>query len=165
VIDLERKTKILITSVALVLAILFGIAAMAYANSTTTDTNTVTDLTCNDNGHFFGGHGHDIFAREPYGLGCNVPITVSQEYKDNVINIAKNDTDVQNLLNDGYNITAVRPIINATVQGDGTVTLKATSAVVTLEKGTTGRASVWVNIEEGKVTRIVILTRTVIEKP
>jgi hypothetical protein len=165
VIDLERKTKILTASVTLILATLFGIAAMAYANSVTADTNTATNVTCNDNGYFFGGHGRDVFARQPYGLGCSVPITVSEEYKENVINIAKNDTDVQNLLNDGYNITAVRPIISATVQGDGTVTMKATSAVVTLVKGTTGHASVWVNLEEGKVTRIVILTRTVIEKP
>jgi len=34
-----------------------------------------------------------------------------------------------------------------------------------LQKDTSGRASVFVNLEEGKVTRIVILTRTVIEKP
>jgi hypothetical protein len=43
--------------------------------------------------------------------------------------------------------------------------MKATSAIVMLEKGTTGHASVWVNVDEAKVTRIVILTRTVIEKP
>jgi hypothetical protein len=34
-----------------------------------------------------------------------------------------------------------------------------------LSKNTTGRAFVTVNVEEGKVTEIVILTRTVIEKP
>jgi len=82
-----------------------------------------------------------------------------------VINIAKNDTDVQNLLADGYNVTGVRPIIKTIVEGDGSVVTKATSAIVMLEKDTTGHASVWVDLEQGKVTKIVILTRTVIEKP
>jgi len=72
---------------------------------------------------------------------------------------------VQNLLADGYNITDVRPIINTVVEADGTVTMKATTARVMLSQNTTGRAFVTVNVEEGKVMEIVILTRTVIEKP
>ena len=92
-------------------------------------------------------------------------IEVSEEFEENVINITKNDSGVQNLLADGYNITGVRPIIKARVEANGDVVMKATSAIVILRKDTTGSASVWVNVEEGKVTRIVILTRTVIEKP
>lgn len=157
-------------STVLVVAILSGIAALAYANNVNGDTSTINTVTYNDNGYFMGGRGQGFAGTEcGFGLGS---ITVSQEFKDNVINIAKNDTDVQNLLNDGYNVTAVRPIINATVGADGTVTLKATSAIVTLTQSTagqnttsTGRALVWVNLDQGKVTRIVILTRTVIEKP
>jgi len=59
----------------------------------------------------------------------------------------------------------VRPIIKAIVEADGDVVMKVTTAIVMLRKDTTGSASVWVNVEEGKVTRIEILTRTVIEKP
>jgi hypothetical protein len=99
------------------------------------------------------------------GQGCYGFIEVSEEFKENVINIAKSDTDVQNLLNEGYNITAVKPIIKTIVEGDGTVVTKATSAILMLEKDTTGRAFVWVDLEQGKVTRIEILTITVIEKP
>ena len=160
-------------SALLVLAVLSGIAALAYANSVNGDTSTTTAVTSNDDGYFIGGmggHGHGGW--QGCGMGPWESITVSQGFKDNVLNIAKNDTDVQNLLNEGYNITAVRPIINATVEADGTVTMKATSAIVTLIQNTTsqnttskGKALVWVNIDEGKVTRIVILTRTVIEKP
>ena len=162
---MERKTKILMGSAVLVLAILSGIAALAYANNVKGDTSTTATVTSNDDGYFMGMGGHGHGTRQGCGMGPWESITVSQEFKDNVINIAKNDTDVQNLLNDGYNITAVRPIISTTIEGDGTVTMKATSAIVMLEKDTTGRASVWVDITEGKVTRIVILTRTVIEKP
>jgi hypothetical protein len=99
------------------------------------------------------------------GQGCYGSIEVSEEFKENVINIAKSDTDVQNLLNQGYNVTAVKPIIKTIVEGDGTVVTKATSAILMLEKDTTGRAFVWVDLEQGKVTRIEILTITVIEKP
>jgi hypothetical protein len=99
-------------------------------------------------------------------------LNVSQAFEANVVNIAKNNTDVQNLLNEGYNITSVRPIITGTVEGNGTVTFAATSAIITLTQSTTGqnttstgRALVWVNIEQAKVTKIVTTTRTVIENP
>ena len=149
-------------STILILAILSGIAVTAYANSVTNGTNTESDMMLNYGGCIDGGHG---FGRGERGFGWGGgSITVSQEYKDNVISIAQNDSDVQNLLADGYNITDVRPIINTVVEADGTVTMKATTAIVTLSQNTTGRAFVTVNIEEGKVTEIVILTRTVIEK-
>jgi len=164
-------------STALILAILSGIAVVVYANGTANSTSTESDITLNYGGCLGGGRGFGWevgnitggghgFGRRGFGWGGG-NITVSQEYKDKVINIAKNDSDVQSLLADGYNITDVRPIINTIVEADGTVTMKAMTAIVVLEKDTTnatGRAFVTVNVEEGKVTRIEILTRTVIEK-
>jgi hypothetical protein len=91
-------------------------------------------------------------------------VEVSEDFKNNVIKIAENDSDVQKLLSEGYNITDVRPIIKATVQGDGTVTMKATEAILTLEKETS-HATVKVNLEKAQVEKITILTKTVIEKP
>ena len=99
------------------------------------------------------------------GQGCYGSIEVSDAFKENIINIAENDTDVQNLLNQGYNITGVRPIIKTMVEGDGTVVTKATSAILMLQKDTTGRAVVTVDVENAKVTEIMILTKTVIQKP
>jgi hypothetical protein len=98
------------------------------------------------------------------GHGCFGFVEVSEEFKQNVINIAESDEDVQNLLADGYNVTGVRPVIKSVVEADGTVVTKATDAIVILSNNTTSRASVWVDVEEGTVTKIVILTRTVIEK-
>lgn len=104
--------------------------------------------------------------------GFGGSLNVSQVFEDNVINIAKNNTDVQNLITSGYNVTGVRPIITGTVEADGTVTLEATSAIITLAQNTTsqnttstGRALVWVNVEQAKVTKIVTTNRTVIENP
>jgi len=102
--------------------------------------------------------------RIPSGWGRNGFVEVSAEYNQTVINIAESDSDVQNLLAEGYSISAVRPIIKSVVQADGTVVRKATSAIVILEKDTTGRATVYVDVTAGKVTQIVILTRTVIDK-
>jgi hypothetical protein len=178
VIDVERRTKALMVSAVLALAILSGIAAMVYANTGVGDTNTllgtINGVTGDDNssscfGFGFGGHHgggmEGFFTGPPGGCGRGESITVSQEYKDNVINITESDTDVQNLLAEGYNITGVKPLINTTIEADGTVSMKATNAIVTLTKNTTGRALVWVDIEQAKVTRIEILTMTVIEKP
>jgi hypothetical protein len=96
------------------------------------------------------------------GLGS---IEVSEEFKENVVNIAKSDQDVQKLFSESYNITCVKPVISTTIEEDGSVIAKAKSAVLVLRKNTSGLASVWVDVEKGKVTRIEIVTRTVIEKP
>ena len=157
----RKKIAIMLTAVA-VAAIFGGIALSAYAANNGEDSNS--ELAGWINGRpmlgpcgFPGGGRH-----EPRGFGF---IEVSEEFEQNVINIAKNDTDVQTLLDEGYNITGVRPNIKTIVEADGTVATKATSAIVMLEKDTTGCASVWVDIEQAKVTEIVTLTRTVIEKP
>jgi len=171
VIEIERKIKTLAISAVVALAVLSGIAMIVYANGVTNDTSTTPsqmwyyrDLYCNNTcppfgGRGFGGHG---FRGGRGMLGGH--ITVSEEYKDNVINITESDTDVQALLAEGYNITGVRPIISTIVEADGTVSMKATTAIVSLQKDTTGRAIVWVDVEQAKVTRIEILTITVIEK-
>lgn len=101
-----------------------------------------------------GGRGHG-----PFGF-----VEVSEEFKENVITIAKSDQDVQSLLDNGYNITGVKPIIKIVVEENGTVVTKTTGATVMLAKDNTGHASVWVDLTQGKVTRIVISTITVIEK-
>jgi len=90
---------------------------------------------------------------------------VSEEFKEKVISIAKADEDVQNLLNSGYNVTAVRPVIKTVVEGDGSVVMRATGAVITLVKDKMSRATVKVDLENARVTEVTVLTRTVIEKP
>jgi len=175
VIEMERKTKILISSVA-ILAVLSAVAAMAYANSglngthalttytygTTLDSDDIANITDRCGG-FFGGMG-GMRGMHGRGGGFGEFVTVSQEYKDNVINITESDSDVQALIADGYNVTGIRPIIKATVEGDGTVSLKATTAIVTMSQNTTGRAIVWVDVEQAKVTRIEILSIKIIDK-
>lgn len=101
--------------------------------------------------------------RGPHG-GRGFGFEVSEEFEENVLAIAEGDEDVQALLDDGYNVTGVRPIIKTVVDGEGNIVTKATDAIVLLEKEDTERAGVWVNLDEAKVTEIVILTRTVIEK-
>jgi|GEM_PF-1906877 hypothetical protein len=96
------------------------------------------------------------------GLGS---IELSEEFKENVVNIAKSDQDVQKLFSEGYNITCIKPLISTIIEEDGSVVTKAKSAVLVLHKNASGVASVWVDVEKGKVTRIEIVTRTVIEKP
>jgi hypothetical protein len=91
-------------------------------------------------------------------------IEVSEEFEESVLVIAEGDEDVKVLLDEGYNVTGVRPIIKTVVDGDGNVVTKAIDAIVMLEKEDTGRAGVWVNLDEAKVTEILIVTRTVIKK-
>jgi len=92
------------------------------------------------------------------------PIDINEEFKENVVEIAESDQDVQRLLSEGYNITCIRPIVSTTITGDGSVVAKAKSAILILCKNSSGIAFVWVDVENSKVTRIEIITRTVIEK-
>jgi hypothetical protein len=140
-------------------------AAETGEETTTTSTDLQNEMAIpewNVNCMGFGRLG-PRFGRQ--GFGNFGSIEVSEEFKQTVTNIAQSDQDVQNLIADGYNVTAVRPIIKTVVDGEGNVVTKATSAVLLLQQDTTGHASVLVSIEEAKVTQIVILTRTVIEKP
>ncbi len=108
------------------------------------------------------GMGHRGMDRGIGGFGSE-GIQLSSEFTANVTNIAKNDSDVQNLLNQGYNITSIRPNINTTVDGNGNVVTKASTADLTLI-GTNGRALVVVDLSQEKVTKIVTLTITEINK-
>jgi hypothetical protein len=161
-LNMDRRKALVLLTVVAAAAIMSGIILTAYSASNGDDSNTSTsewinqgmmmpEAFCGPHGRM-GGHG---------GFGL---IEVSDEFKQNVLTIAKADSDVQALLTNGYNITQVRPIIKSVVQADGTVVTKATSAIVMLEKDTTSRATALVDIEGAKVTQIVILTRTVIDK-
>jgi len=157
----RRKALVLLTAVAAA-AIMSGIILTAYSADNGEESGTNSAEWINERMMMpracMGPRG---WMRGRGGFGF---IEVSDEFKENVINIAKSDQDVQALLTDGYNITQVRPIIKTVVEADGTVATKATSAIVMLEKDTTNRATAWVDLEEAKVTEIVILTRTVIDK-
>ncbi|MEM2186789.1 MAG: hypothetical protein QXI60_07210 [Thermofilaceae archaeon] len=90
-------------------------------------------------------------------------VEVSSEYVNAVTNILKSDPDVAKLLQEGYNVTWIRPIITAVVSGTGDVSLRATQALVLL-KGPDATAQVLVDVAQGKVLRITIVSRTVITK-
>jgi len=112
-------------------------------------------------GRGFGDFGGNLSsAIMPGGFGS---IQVSSDFTQNVTNIAKSDSDVQNLLNQGYNITSVRPVISTVVDGNGNVVTKASTVDVILQS-TTGRAFVVVDLDQAKVTKIVTLTVTEIDK-
>lgn len=89
---------------------------------------------------------------------------ISAEYNETVIGITQSDGDVQNLLSEGYIISSIRPIVKKIIEADGSVAQKASSSIVILTKNNVGRAAVFVDLDSNKVTKIVILTTTVIDK-
>jgi hypothetical protein len=91
-------------------------------------------------------------------------VEVSEEYRSRVLEILSRDEDVAKLLSEGYNVTSVRPVIKAYIAADGTVALKASQALVTLVKKGEGVAVALVDLEQGKVVKLVVYSKTVIEK-
>jgi hypothetical protein len=168
-------TLLLITSFAVIVG---GFLLTAHAeNSTTTALSTSTtnldELNTTASVIPFWGMGSMRMGEQGFGPGPRGHgpqrngygnIEVSSEYTQKVNDILNNDTEVQNLVTQGYNVTSIRPIIKNIIAADGALTTKATTATVTLQNGTSGIAVANVDIEQEKVTQIVILTRTVIDK-
>jgi hypothetical protein len=190
--NMDRKTKgLAVLSLILVAAIASGILLTSQATSaaspaidTQTNFNTepaVLTTTTSDNTDSNNNVTGDIpnifpgWCRSPMGFGRHGrgfgggfggfgQIQVSDEYKTAVTTIATNDTDVQQLLADGYNITRIMPIMKTAIDAQGNVATQATSATVVLVKDKTGYALVSVDLSQNKVTQIVTFTKTVIEK-
>ena len=131
-------------------------------DSTDTITGDATIISGFDDGHM--GFGRKCRGFGGGGFGGFGPIEVSDEYEEAVTTIAESDTDVQELLADGYNVTKVMPIIKTVIDAEGNIATKATNAKVVLEKDISGIAFVSVDLAQDKVTQIIIYTRTVIEK-
>lgn len=159
VTKIDRRKALILLSVVTLIAIVSSAALVVYAAA-----DDGEDIVNGFAGWF---NGRMLMGRCGWGRGWGRGgfIEVSEEFEQNAIAIANEDGDVQGLLEEGYTIAGVRPIIKTIIDGDGDVTTRATDAIVVLGSEDTTRASVWVDIEEGKVTQIVILTRTVIEKP
>ena len=151
--------------------------AIADTNSTSTDTTIDTSTTldtaipqfgdnmqmmdgCQGFGGGPGGRGHGAGS-----MGSDMSnLEVSDEYTANVNTILENDADVANLISEGYNVTSIKPIVKNVIEGDGTLVTKATTAIVTMENGDSGVATVKVDVENSAVTKITIVTTTVIDK-
>lgn len=91
------------------------------------------------------------------GYCCRVrgfEVIVSDEFKQKVIGILQQDPDTASLLEQGYNVTEVKPIITMIVGGDGSITLKATKAIAILCKNSAGRVLVYIDVDVGKVLAI-----------
>ncbi len=179
---MDKKTLALtLVLVTISAAVLAGLAATTFAAETNPNTNTTTTSSTSDasatsvSGNtasspfegpgmmvmdrgFLGGRGHGRFG------GQMENIVISSAFNQTINNILGNDTDVQKLVSQGYNMTAIRPVITTTIAGDGTLTTKATSATLAMQNGTTGYAIVKIDVTNAKVTQIVIYTRTVIDK-
>jgi len=176
---MSTKTKALSLIAVVAIAAIAGtlVYAMAQPTANAQTNNTVasdavsaptsspTDNT-NNSSTIFNRYADFRGFRGPGRCGLNGfgQIQVSSEFTANVTSIAKADADVQNLLNSGYNITALRPIVSTLIDANGNVVTKASSAELILLKDTTGRAFVIVNVDQAKVTKIVTLTMTEIDK-
>ena len=111
----------------------------------------------------FNGFGGGPRGHRGFMMGGMRNIEVSEEYTAAINAILGKDSDVQNLVSQRYNVTAINPIIKTIIGADGTVTTKASSAVVFMQ-GTSGFATIKVDVTNQAVTEIVTITRTVIDK-
>jgi hypothetical protein len=107
------------------------------------------------------GHGHEMMGTMG---GMNSNIEVSSEYNSTVNTILSSDSDVANLISEGYTVSSINPIVKSIIGSDGTITTKASTATVIMQNGTSGIAKITVDVTNAKVTYIETITRTVIDK-
>jgi hypothetical protein len=144
------------------------VADNVVTNDQSTTTTSTTDTTLNQLSFDSsieerGSCGFRGGPRGPGFGGMKGGITVSAEYTANVNAILGNDTDVASLTAQGYNVTRMMPEVKTVIDGNGVVTTQATTATV-LMQGTSGYATIHVDLANSKVTQIVTITRTVINK-
>ncbi|MEB3755826.1 MAG: hypothetical protein GSR79_03070 [Desulfurococcales archaeon] len=87
----------------------------------------------------------------------NLKIMVSDEFRQNVIGILESNTTTADLINNGYNVTMIKPIIQEVVNGDNTIALHATGAIVILHDNNgshQGNVKVLIDLENGKVVKL-----------
>lgn len=183
---MNSKTKALVLlsviAVALV-AVSFIFVLQSVKADTTTPVATASDVTptainATDNGLYgFGGFGNGpmMMGMAPrFGAGQRMErglggfgasaIQVSSDFTTNVTNVANNDSDVQNLLSQGYNITSIHPVISTTIDGNGNIVTKASTADVLMVGNNCSRAYLVVDLGQDKVTKIVTVAVTEIDK-
>jgi hypothetical protein len=176
---MNRKIKVLALISVVVVAVVAASLVLAMQSTVKADSNnavasdaesTLPSINATNISGFFNNEYMGFGGPRGMGMGQGFggfggfgSIQVSSDFTQNVTNIAKSDSDVQNLLNQGFNITSVRPVISTVVDGNGNVVTKASTADVILQS-TTGRAFVVVDLDQAKVTKIVTLTVTEIDK-
>jgi hypothetical protein len=187
---MNSKTKALAFLSVITIALVAG--SLIYMNQSTAKADTTTSVAADsettpsssvnatDNDpNIFNGFGNEPMAMgmEPRfgighrgmargfggGLGSGA-IQLSADFTANVTNVAKSDSDVQNLLTQGFNITSIRPVITTSIDGNGNISTKASTANVLLEGNNGSRAFVIVDLSQAKVTKIVTMMITEIDK-
>ena len=186
---MNAKTKALlllsVIAVALVAgSLIFVTQSLAKADTTTsvaTDPETTPSSSVNATDNVpinFGGFGNGPMAmgmETRFGIGHRMDrgfaggfgtqgIQVSADFTTNVTNIAKSDNDVQNLRSQGFNITSIRPVITTSIDGNGNIVTQASTANVLLVGNNGSRSFVVVDLSQAKVTKIVTLSVTEIDK-
>ncbi|MEM4909443.1 MAG: hypothetical protein QXI40_04760 [Ignisphaera sp.] len=82
-------------------------------------------------------------------------VEVSDEYRTRIENILRSDPNASTLLENGYSITVIKPIVRFVVQGDGSIVMRADKAVVILAKNGENRTIVYIDVINGFVIEIV----------
>lgn len=171
---MDKKIKV-ITLVSIVVLAALGAALLVTTelNPAKADTATVSQdvqptlpsVNATFGNGFNGGHGGfgpRMICGGSGTFGGSGNIQLSSAFTENVTSILNSGTDVQALFSQGWNVTSIKPVITSTIDGNGNVITKATSAEVILQ-GTNGRALVTVDLTTDKVTKIV--TTTVNDNP
>lgn len=90
-------------------------------------------------------------------------VQVSPEYNQTVMGVLESNDETSRLLEQGYRVVLMRPIIRAYVEGDGTVVFKAQQALVVLSNGST-TVTYLVDISSRAVTHIATINIGVLKE-
>ena len=125
-VNTKTKSILLISLVCVSLAI-GGVWAVSARN----------DMQNNGNGEecsIFQGMLRQARLGRRHGWGRFGRLEVGEEYKENAVQIAENDEDVQALLDEGYSVIRVRPMVRARVGPEGKIDAESTDAKVIMGK-------------------------------
>lgn len=132
---MNRKLTITLAATLIIVAVVAGyvVVASAQENSNTTTTTPVSQTPTSQWIRFEGEKELRMkWFKSPLFQG----IEVSPEYNTTVLNVLESNSETSQLLNQGYQVALIRPVIKAYISGNGDVTFKATQAIVELTNST-----------------------------
>lgn len=148
----ERRAALIAVVIVALIGLIAGGFLVAYAQSGTN--NKVNSTAGAPVGSLALTKVHKWAWRVKWGAPVMWGVEVSPEYNSTVMAILRSSSETSSLLNEGYYVVSIKPVVKAYISGNGDITLKAAQAVVTLTNGDNAVYVYLVDITNSTVTLV-----------
>jgi len=128
-----KKIVVIFAITAIIVAVVTGYLITTYAQEPTTPLTSKPMIPMKYNNNNIVKYNKI----PPHWRGLQISlIEIDPEYNSTVLDILKSNPETSQLLEQGFSVKAIKPLIKAYISANGEVTLKATQAITVLTNNT-----------------------------